>query len=109
MIASTQIARLAPGSRRYSVIGSSAGLCSPCVILERVCDLIHIVWARQSVAAQAEVDGDQEQNIGGFSKLRFQVIKKPHFSIGGIWFALHQAERLLEISCVHRGRRIMYR
>ena len=60
------------GSRRYSVIGSSAGLCSPCVILERVCDLIHIVWARQSVAAQAEVDGDQEQNIGGFSKLRFQ-------------------------------------
>ena len=73
MIASTQIARLAPGSRRYSVIGSSAGLCSPCVILERVRDLIHIVWARQSVAAQAEVDGDQEQNIGGFSKLRFQA------------------------------------
>ena len=54
------------GSRRYSVIGSSAGLCSPCVILERVRDLIHIVWARQSVAAQAEVDGIKSRILVAF-------------------------------------------
>ena len=57
MIASTQIARLVTGGVGGTVSSAPApGYAAPCVILERVRDLIHIVWARQSVAAQAEVD-----------------------------------------------------